>query len=127
MPCPLVQSGDIVLLKWPDSYPTPNKKKYCLCICVDESLFFIVNTNSYQETGIKTQIEITPDDVACLQYDSFVDTRAVRQIPKECVVDGAINGVWKVGQDALQRIKWAAKLHGQLPVRYEKLLDKNWP
>lgn len=121
----IVAPGDVVRLRWPSSIP-PNRNKYCLCVCLDENLFFIINTDKCREAPPLSQVIIYKEDAEFLSYDSYVDTHIARVIPRNVVENGAKHGVYRLSGACLERIKYMVEQHRMLPERIMKRIRANW-
>lgn len=102
------------------------RNKYCLCICVEESLFFIINTDICREASQDTQIKIYTTEAEFLSYDSYVDTHVARTVPLEFIEEGARHAVYKISPSCLNRMKYLIEQHRQIPARIMKKIKENW-
>lgn len=128
MPCPVIKSGQVVRLKLPDSVPEPRRNKYCLCLCADESLFFIINTHPFKHAPVETQIKVYKSQMDFLDHDSYLDASKLKNIPIEIVESGIKkDGIFSPSVEALKHLKCIIAQQPYLAMRHIKILQNNFP
>ena len=128
MPRAVIKPGQVVRLKLPDSEPEPGRNKYCLCLCVEESLFFTINTKPYKFAPQETQLLLHKEQLPFLEYDSYLDASKVKQIPVDAVEEGLKHGgVFPVDESALKHIRFIVSRQRYLAKRFLDILCNNFP
>ena len=124
MPRPVVRPGDVVRLQLPDSNP-PGRYKFCLCVCNQDWLFFIINTDRSRGAPADSQISIRQMDFPFLLYDSYLDVSKPKRIPPDAVLAGENCG--KPLKHALILLRATIIEQPYLAERYLKKVRDNFP
>ncbi len=125
MPCLVVVPGDVVRLQLPAGNNQPSKYKFCLCVCVEDWLFFLINTDRARIAPFDSQVLIRQMDFPFLKYDSFIDVSKIKRIPPEVVFAGENCG--KPLRHALIQLRSVIIEQPYLAERYLKKIRHNWP
>lgn len=86
----------------------PPKKKFILCVCPEESLFFFINSNP-PPIEVDAGVEITPEDLDCLDHVSYVDTSQIIRLDSPGIGNTASRG--KIPLPLRRKIVRCAKKH----------------
>ena len=100
----------------------PPKKKFILCICPEESLFFLIN--SKPPIAEAAGVEITPNDLNCLDHVSYVDTSLPMKFNSDEIDETQRRG--KISLPMRRKIVKCAKNHGILVERHLQILENNF-
>lgn len=123
MPGPVVRPGDAVRLLFPHS--NPPKRKICICVCIREGLFLVVNSRPYGRAPADSQLKVFKEELACLEYDSFLDASKTYRFETAAIREAAKGGVFRLAASALERIKSRIEGQGYLPREHKGLILAN--
>lgn len=101
----------------------PPKKKFILCVCPEECLFFFINSDP-PPIEVDAGVEITPEDLDCLDCVSYVDTSQIIKLDSHGIVDTSSRG--KIQLPVRKKIVKCAKEHGILPGIFMQILERNF-
>ena len=103
---------------------SPRKNKYGICVCSQKCFFFLFNSKYYGFNPLP-QLKSTPDDFPFLTKECYLDTARVVEYGREDVQKAVAAGkVWRISNEMKQQIKTNTLFHGQLPQKYERLIEK---
>lgn len=109
----MIKPGEVTILRFP--YSNPPKPKICLCICIDQGLFFIISTAPYKWAPPDSQLKIFKEELSCLDYDSYLDVSKAYEFDPHTIEKGVTGGVYSLAPSALTRIKNALNGQSYLP------------
>jgi len=111
--------GEVALIRFP--YSNPPKQKICLCICINDKLYFVISSKAYAWAPADSQIKIFKEELECLEYDSWLDVSKTYYLTLPA---GKIEK-WVLAKSAITRIKKAVEGQNYLPDRQKKLVLSN--
>lgn len=116
--------GDALWLRFP--YSTPPKNKICLCICVEDGIFLVVNSKPYKAAPADSQITLYPEDVAILEHKSYLDvSKYYSGFPPEEIARGISRGVQPLSNAARAKIKHIVSSQPYLIERVKRKVLRN--
>ena len=101
----------------------PPKKKFILCICPKEFLFFFINSDP-PPIEVDAGVKITPEDLNCLEYESYVDTSQIIKLDSHGIGETSSRG--KIQLPMRKKIVKCARAHGILPGIFMQILESNF-
>lgn len=113
MPCLVIKSGQAAFLRF--QFSDPPKIKICLCICIEQGLFFIISSKPYRWAPPDSQLTIFKEELGCLDHDSYLDISKAYEFDPHVISKGVEKGVYTLAPTALSRIKNALSLQNYLP------------
>jgi hypothetical protein len=116
--------GDALWLRF--SHSNPPKNKICLCVCVEEGIFFVISSKPYKAAPADSQITIYPEELSILAHTSFLDVSKsyVGFSPAE-IARGISRGVHHLSDSARAKIKHIVSGQGYLIERVKKKVLQN--
>ena len=100
----------------------PPKAKFILCVCPIECYFFYINSNP--PIAPNAGVEVTPNDLTCLDHVSYIDTSFLVNLTILGIDDDSRRG--KLSLPLRRRVVKCAQDHGILAERYLKILESNF-
>lgn len=102
----------------------PQKFKYAVCTIPEARLFFLIGSRPYRIDSLGI-IEITTQDLQCLQHKSYLDTSKMYPFEEKDLLEAVRRGnSWPVPDILRQRIKYLVEFHGILPKYQEEAVLK---
>ena len=96
--------GDAIWMRFPHSRPPKNK--ICLCVCIEDNIFLIINSKAYSAAPADSQIALYKEDLAILEHHSFLDvSKYYDGFPPEEIARGIRHGAFPLSPSARARIK----------------------
>jgi len=116
--------GDVIKARFP--YSNPPKFKYLLAVCVTSQLFMVISSNPYKFAPADSQIEAFQGELECLEHDSWVDGKALYEIPVGAIRSAVESGdVWRPESSLIERIKRRVGESRHLPGSQIKMVLAN--
>lgn len=104
----------------------PKKKKIAVCICPVTRAFLVFNTKSYSFRK-QAEIECSPETAAFLKKKCYLDTGTIVEFSQTHIDEAIQKGkVWRLPNDLQNRIKFWVGMHGELPGKYEKMINESF-
>lgn len=116
--------GQVIKIQFP--YSDPPKLKYCLGICLRENLFFVISSNAYRWAPPDSQITIYKNELACLNYDSFLDVSKTYAFSAEEIAQAEKKGIFDLSPDAIKRIRSRVAGQSYLPKEQKDKVLENF-
>lgn len=101
--------GEVALISFP--FSNPPKDKFCLCICIESGLYFIISSKAHKWAPGDSQVKIFKEELGCLSYDSWLDVSKAYRLP---LPNGNFDK-WELARSAISRIKLAVEGQSYLP------------
>jgi len=102
----------------PDPHP-----KFSICVCPTWARFLWINSDP-RRTKPGSQILITPNDLACLNHDSYIDTGKMVTFPPSDLKTAKPKGILK--PSIIKNIKSVINEHQYLTGNQIKIIMKNF-
>ena len=100
--------------------------KYAVCICPEERVFIVFNSNSYPFRK-QAELECSPEIMTFLTKDCYLDTGFIVEFSQEHIDEAIQKGlVWELPASQRRRIKEWVPMHGELPGKYEKKIAETF-
>lgn len=121
----MLSAGDVILIDC-QNLKNPHDK-FAICVCPTRKWFFFINSKPNVFTP-EAQVPIRSYELACLDYDSWVDTSKVISFSDSELIPakrdkrrhkGALSNAVKL------RIKKAVRIHGLLAEIYAESVREN--
>jgi hypothetical protein len=123
-----IRIGDILYIQ--AHFVRPPKSKYLICVCPLNYYYLVINTEPYLLAS-SAQLRVTPLEIPCLTYDSFVDTSKLIKLsemetetPVQLNPRKALKGI--LSTEVRARIVELVASHGIMPQHQADLLTANF-
>ena len=104
------------------SYITPPHHKFSICLYPPKARFFWINTEQ-RKTKPKAQLLITPQELPCLKYNSYIDTGEMFTFPPYDLKTAKHSGILK--PLTIKNIKSIINEHQHLTGNQIKIIMEN--
>ncbi len=119
-----LRPGEAIWMRFP--YSEPPKNKLCLCVCVEDNIFLLVNSKAFRAAPADSQIALFTEDLSCLVHKSFLDvSKSYDDFPIKEIERGINRGVYSLVISARNRIKHAVGGQPYLAERVKKKILSN--
>jgi hypothetical protein len=101
---------------------TPQKRKYAVCVCPNQSLFFFINTQPRRSKS-DAQLLVTRKELPFLQWDSYINTGALYKLREKELSEASLVG--QLPAVIMKQIASMVSAHGYLTELQKQLVLNN--
>jgi hypothetical protein len=122
-----IRAGDIIYVT--AHFVSPKKPKYLICICPKNFFYMVINSDPFL-LSTQAQLEVTVNDIPCLEHTSYIDTTKLIKLTKmetETPVEANPRKCKKGALSAVVRAKIVTLVaqHGIMPKHQADLVATN--